>query len=132
MTDILYLAQPYSHPDGNIRHHRFKMACMASAELIRQGHIVYSPIAHSHTICEHSPGIDSSWQTWQPQCIAMLDACTKLLVLQLDGWKESVGLHAEIKHAKQTGKPIAYIGHGELVASNSKDLVRKAFKSTQQ
>jgi len=47
---MIYLACPYSHPDSNVREYRFKMANRAAAKLMRDGHIVYSPISHTHPI----------------------------------------------------------------------------------
>ena len=47
---MIYLACPYSHPDNNVREHRFKMANRAAAKLMGEGHIIYSPISHTHPI----------------------------------------------------------------------------------
>ena len=46
----IYLAGPYSHKDPLIREQRFKMLNKYAAHLMRQGHIVYSPISMSHPI----------------------------------------------------------------------------------
>ena len=39
----------------------------------------------------------------------MLEASDVLCVLVLDGWKDSVGVTAEILHARSLGKPIVYL-----------------------
>jgi hypothetical protein len=41
---VIYLVSPYSHPDPLVREERFQAACEATADLIRSGAIVYSPI----------------------------------------------------------------------------------------
>ncbi len=43
-----------------------------------------------------------------PRC-GLCGWCDKVYVFMQDGWKESVGLNAEIKIAKELGKPIIYI-----------------------
>lgn len=104
---MIYLASPYSHPDANIREQRFRDACIAAARLIRAGHVIFSPIAHGHPIAEHGLPID--WQFWERQDREQLERCDEIVVLMLDGWKESVGVQAEIRIAGELGKPVRYV-----------------------
>ena len=54
---MIYLASPYTHHDPEVRLERYRAVCRAAAGLIRQGRVVFSPIAHSHAITEHGlPG----------------------------------------------------------------------------
>lgn len=100
---LIYLASPYSHPDAAIRHQRFDAACHAAGEIMKLGHVVFSPIAHSHPIAER--GVEGNWDFWQKQDLPILDRCDVLTVLELDGWKESVGVQAEMRHAEVKGIP---------------------------
>lgn len=102
---IIYLASPYSNPDESIMEYRYLMACQAAALLIKQGFVVYSPIAHSHVIAKTGL-ISGDWHTWERQCIAMLDACSYMLVLTLPGWQHSVGIAAEIRHCDNRSIPV--------------------------
>ena len=43
----IYLASPYSHHNASVRKLRFETVCMAAAELMEQGDIVFSPISHN-------------------------------------------------------------------------------------
>ncbi|MCX7428986.1 MAG: DUF1937 family protein [Planctomycetia bacterium] len=98
---MIYLASPYSHRDAGVRQERFEAACRTAAVLIRQGKTVFSPIAHSHAICRH--GVPLDWRFWQRHDRRYLDVCDEVVVLMLDGWRESVGVQAEIAIARGRG-----------------------------
>ena len=100
---MLYLATPYSHPDPAVREQRFRAACAAAADLIRAGHIVFCPIAHSHPLVEY--GLPTDWAYWERSARAFLERCDEMVVLMLDGWEESVGVRAEIRIAERTECP---------------------------
>jgi nucleoside 2-deoxyribosyltransferase len=104
---VIYLASPYSHADERIKESRHKQVCLAAARLIAQGAVVFSPVAYSHPIASYSeaPG---DWVTWEKQCLALLDRCDLMLVLMLDGWRESTGIRAEALHCIHTQKTIIY------------------------
>ena len=104
---MIYLASPYSHPDAAVREARFRDACRAAAKLMRLGHVVFSPIAHGHCICEH--GLPTDWRFWEPFERFQLERCDEVVVLMLDGWRESVGVQAEIRIAGDAGKPVRYL-----------------------
>lgn len=104
---MIYLASPYSHPDAEVRETRFRDACRAAAILMRHGHAVFSPIAHSHSICTH--GLPTDWQFWEAFDRDLLGRCDEVVVLMLDGWSESAGVLAEIRIAGSLGKPVRYL-----------------------
>ena len=108
MKKLIYLATPYSHPDQKIREERFRIVNYMAGKLMSKGDIIYSPISHTHPIAlEYELPLD--WEFWNKQCIAYLQLSEKVIVLMQDGWKESVGVTAEIKIAKEMGIPIEYI-----------------------
>lgn len=104
---MIYLASPYSHPDHAVREQRFQEACRAAAKLIRLGYAVFSPIAHSHPICQH--GCPGDWDSWEAFDQELLSHCDEVVVLAIDGWRESVGVQAEIRLAAKLGKPVRYL-----------------------
>lgn len=104
---MIYLASPYSHPDPAVREQRLREACRAAAALLRAGHAVVSPIAHSHALVEH--GLPNDWSFWELHDRELLARCDEVLVLQLDGWIESVGVQAEIAMARELGKPLQFL-----------------------
>lgn len=116
LAKIVYLAAPYSHPDICIRERRFAFANRAAAELVRQGSHVFSPISHSHPLALQ--GLPGDWAFWEPFDRRMLQACDELVVLTLDGWRESKGVQAEIDLAIEMDLPIRYLAPEELGVSS--------------
>ena len=100
---MIYLSMPYSDPDPAIRQWRFDAACKATAEMLRVGLIVISPVVLSHPLTNY--GLPDDWQFWQSYDRAYLEACSALAVLTLDGWRESEGVSNEIKIANDLGIP---------------------------
>jgi hypothetical protein len=60
---MIYLSSPYSAPDPAVREARFQAACRATAELMRAGRIVYSPIVFSHPLTAF--GLPTDWSYWE-------------------------------------------------------------------
>lgn len=105
---LVYLATPYSHPDEAVREERFRAVNTAAAELMRKGMHIYSPISHTHPIAL-AGDLPLGWEYWQAYDRAILSACCKLIVLMLDGWKESKGVTGEIAIACELGLDVEYI-----------------------
>ena len=95
---MIYLAAPYSHPDSTVRVARFNAVTRYAADLLKQGVMVFSPITHSYPIACVSD-IGDSFAVWEQWNLDMLRRCDELWVLQLDGWKESIGVEREITEA---------------------------------
>ncbi len=114
---MIYLASPYSHPDINVREERFCAACQAAAHLMWEGHLVFSPVAHTHPIAEF--GLPTEWSFWERQDRALLERCDDVIVLTLDGWDESVGVLAEVQIAKELGKPVRYLATERLTLARA-------------
>ena len=100
-----YLASPYTHPDANIRAARYRSVVAATAYLMLEGRVIFSPIAHSHNI-ELCMSDQQSGSFWKRQDMPLLLNASRLVVLTLDGWKESSGLKWEIETAKEIGIPV--------------------------
>lgn len=109
---MIYLASPYTHSDVHVREWRFREACRVAAALLRAGVTVFSPIAHSHPIACF--GMPTSWEFWSQVDREYLSRCDVLAVLTLAGWRESVGVQAEIELARKMGIPVVYVAPTEL------------------
>ena len=107
---LVYLACPYSHPMRNTRFVRFQAANVAADMLTHwRDELVFSPISHSHPICEacgEAEPENGPWEYWERFDRAILSLCRKLYVLPLPGWKESKGVQAEIVIAQELGIPV--------------------------
>lgn len=108
MKPIAYLAAPYSHEDPNVRERRFHEINRVAGTLIEEGRIIYSAISHSHPIAVDY-GLPVEWDFWRDYDLAFMRICSELIVLKLPGWRESKGLAAEIKMAKEMEIAITYL-----------------------
>ena len=104
---MIYLCSPYTHADPGVVEQRFDAACRAAAMLIWQGKTVFSPIAHSHPICRF--GLPGDWEFWGRHDLEHLAVCDEVVVLKLDGWRESRGVQAEVAQARALGKPVTFL-----------------------
>ena len=112
---MIYLASPYWHADPSIRNQRFRATCRVTAELICEGLTVFSPIVYGHALTAH--GLPGGWEFWQRHDRQHLAHCAEVLVLMLDGWRESEGVQAELELAAALGKPVRYMVLTDEVAT---------------
>lgn len=105
---MIYLAAPYSHDDPAVRQQRFERINRVAARLMSDGARLFSPISHTHPICL-AGRLPTGWDYWERYDRTILDACDALLVLMLDGWKESTGVAAEIDIADELGLPVSWL-----------------------
>lgn len=115
---LIYLASPYSHDDPNVIERRVRQVQAAAARLIELGHLIFSPIVHSHPIADivtFAPvNTADALSGWMEYDRAMIDKADELWVLELDGWAISRGVEAEMNHALNTGKTIRHIEYPSL------------------
>lgn len=105
---MIYLASPYSHPRRGTMLKRFRDVCKLAARLMQQGHHIFSPIAHTHPIAAMG-NLPKSWQFWKAYDTTMIAACHFLWVATFPGWRESVGVQAEINLAILMKKPVRFV-----------------------
>mgnify|MGYP006921349004 CR=1 FL=1 len=106
--EFVYLGCPYSDNDPHVEEQRFIAVSKAAAYLMRQGHLVYSPISHCHPMKVHG-GLPGGWQFWRRMDSAYMRHCTLLIVLLLDGWEKSEGVKSEITMAKELGIGVLFM-----------------------
>lgn len=111
MSKKIYLAIPYTF-NPKLSH---KIANEVAAKLMSEGHVVFSPISHSHIIADHLPvelRTDSEW--WMQQDLPFVDWCDELHVVIIgefghDLIENSKGVRMEWKRAIEKRKPIKLI-----------------------
>jgi hypothetical protein len=106
--ELIYLACPYTHPDPAVRLDRFQQATKAAAVLIRQGHIVFSPITMTHPIDLEMAGVENTlgsdfWVTFDQ---TFMERCDVFALLPLAGWQDSSGIERELMYFRAAGKPL--------------------------
>src|SRR5689334_12715342 len=99
--EMIYLASPYSHPDPAVREERFRAACRATAALIRSGRAVYSPVVFGHPLTGYD--VPTGWEFWATFDREHLLRCDHVIVLTLEGWRESEGVRVEMRVAEENG-----------------------------
>ena len=107
----IYLAIPYSwNPKRS-----FDIANKVAARLMSEGHVVFSPVSHSHPIADYLPGdlrTNSAW--WMTQDLPLIDWADEVHIVCIGDLghlliEASKGVRAEWAHAEKTNKPIKII-----------------------
>lgn len=106
----IYLACPYSHPDPKERERRVELVDQKAAELMMAGHLVFSPLSHSHPISKHCSVDPCDHDFWLKQDLWILDICDEFHILCLEGWDKSKGIAIEQERAAKLG--LAIVLHG--------------------
>lgn len=103
---LLYIATSYSHPEPAKRAARAALASQCAGWFMAAGYSVYSPLSMGHAITGECPDLKTDFATFREPCLRMLEMSDALVVLLLDGMRESVGVAAEIDHARKLGIPL--------------------------
>jgi hypothetical protein len=113
-TSLWYVATPYRKwPSG--KEDAWKMASEQAGLLVGAGVPVFCPIAHSHSIARFG-GIDpDDCKIWvETQDLPLMRACSGIIVVMAEGWKESEGMAREIEEFRAAGKPIVHMAPGQI------------------
>ena len=105
---VLYLAAPYSASDRKTERQRFKKTCEVAAKLMTNGIAVFSPLANSIPAVELG-GLKIDHAEFMRFDNIILRRCDELLVLAIDGWRESKGVQEEINEAIALRKPVLIV-----------------------
>lgn len=111
----VYLASPYSHPDPFIREGRYLRTMKEMTEYLQKGVYIYSPIVHCHELAKIAD-MPKDAKFWENYNHMMLHCAAQLWVLMIPGWKESLGVAAEIVYAASEAHiPLVYIEPKEFL-----------------
>lgn len=111
----IYLAVPYTWNPAK----SFEVANKVSAQLMESGHIVFSPVSHSHSIADflHSD-IRTNSEWWMTQDLPLVEWADEIKVVMIgefgnDLIEKSKGVQMEIAHAVKHNKPITIFEYYE-------------------
>ena len=108
MSELIYLASPYTHDDPWVRQERYDQALRAYVHLLRQDKFVFCPIVMTH-YADGQLRRAKDHAFWIRQTEEILQRCDKVIVLQIDGWRHSKGIASEVVMAARLGIPIEYM-----------------------
>jgi len=110
----IYLATPYSHNLPGLREWRFKKINEVAGKLMLDGHIVFSPISHSHPISlTIDNGMDADF--YLRQDIVFLKWAQKMIVATFkddpvkSACYDSYGLQWEVEQAYEIGIEVRWM-----------------------
>lgn len=103
---FIYLASPYRLIED--KEELWRRVNFVSASLLCAGNILYSPISMTHGIDKYIPH-DTDFSFYRELDMFYLHRCDILAVITIPGWKESVGVQAEIQEASNLGKPVLFL-----------------------
>ena len=100
MSKLYYFAHPYTgDEEGN-----FNLCCSRSAELIKRGWLVYSPIAHTHPI--HRAWLGTRNVDWYEFDNAFIRIIPFAGIILAPGWRDSEGCVKERELFKSLNREI--------------------------
>ena len=117
---LIYVASPYTyHPETPnckggprikemVEKRRYEQVLEFTARLFKDDVNLFSPVVYSHHIVQISSMLGGEWEAWQAFDELMIRKSDALIVLCLDGWKESVGVSAELERADNIGLPLHF------------------------
>ena len=94
-----------------IQDERFETMRAIVAEIFIQQSVIfpYSPIVYSHDLNTYIERVDNIGFDWVERDKIILAKCDGMVVVTMDGWKESVGVQEEIKFCEENDIPITYM-----------------------
>lgn len=104
----VYLASPYSHPDPEVRLSRFNTVMAAGAWLLSRRIWYFSPVQYTHILALRFK-LPTDADFWWDYNRTMIDAHRAVIMLCIDGWKESKGMKQELEYAREHGLRVQYL-----------------------
>lgn len=112
LQGFIYLGSPYAKYDAGMDE-AARVVTECAGRLMARGMRIYCPIAHGHAVTRYQD-LPRTWDFWKDQDQPLIDAASSLIVLEMRGWWDSVGLKYEFESFLKAGKPIVYIEPHEL------------------
>lgn len=103
--DYYFISLPYSHKQQEVIEQRVKLMCQVDSFLNSKGILTISPI-HKHLLFMNGSSLPNDWDFWKNLSLSLLSKSTGMILLQMEGWKDSIGVQAEIEFAKNNHIPI--------------------------
>lgn len=122
---MIYIAAPFWHESSDIRQQRRNKAIAYSERLFNQGKLFYSPLLYSEKFKDKK----QKENFWINHGLKMVEVCTEMHVLCLEGWEDSNGIQGEVAKANELNIEVKYIQkHTRVSFHGSRSLTEKQCK----
>jgi nucleoside 2-deoxyribosyltransferase len=117
---MIYVASIYSlnastnsDRDVEIREKRYNYVLEKTADLMKVGSMVFSPIVHGHDMANKF-NLPKNYEFFKEYDRHMIESSDCVIVLCMETntgktWKDSVGVFDEVSFATELGKPVVYL-----------------------
>jgi hypothetical protein len=105
--EVIYVACPYWHRKSSVKTFRVIAASLVTSTLISEGFVALSPLTHS-SMLQLNTEITKPEDVWRSHGLALLERCDRVLVVCMDGWKESEGVKLETELALALHIPVTF------------------------
>lgn len=112
LPGFIYLGSPYAKYHAGLDE-AARVVTECAGKLMARGIRIYCPIAHGHAVTRFQE-LPRTWDYWKDQDQPLINAASALIVLEMCGWWESVGLKYEFESFLLAGKPIIYLKPEDL------------------
>lgn len=106
----VYVCSPFSHKFKKVMRDREKEINRIAAELIYKYKVaLFLPITQSAPLERIIPALGGSFEKWRDIDLEWVKTCDELWVVMMEGWKDSIGVTAEIEYARELKKDVRFI-----------------------
>jgi hypothetical protein len=124
---VYYFASPYSSPDPEVIESRYAEQGRLVAHLIKEhGLLIVNPIEMCHNLSKRY-GLPGGYEYWKSRDRKLISLSDGIIVAQMDGWEESIGVTDEIRYANLLGKPVFTIDPQTMHIGNSIKAKRSVY-----
>jgi hypothetical protein len=110
-----YISNPYNG-SPELRELRANIAAKTCGRLLKKGIHAWSPIVHNHAMLKAFDhfSLEERRSLILDFDFSLLRNSRGMIVLEMDGWKDSYGVKAELALCKKLGIPVSYLDPREL------------------
>lgn len=115
MINLVYLASPYYHDNSYVMQERYEAVSHAVMLLTTAGISAISPVTVYHPFKKLDYKFNQTDSDLSKVCSSILYHCDAMYVLTLNGWKDSIGVKAEVEMARGLFMPVRYYSTEDLI-----------------
>ncbi len=110
-----YISNPYNGTEEQ-KEQRARLAAEVCGKLLKKGIFAWSPIVHNHAMMKvyDQFSLEERKELVLEFDFSLLQEAQGMIVLTIDGWKESYGVNKEIELCEELEIPVTYIDPSKL------------------